>query len=83
MTEQMLGLLGWVGFAGLMAFYWMIGSGRPVKAYVASTVGAAMFLIVGVAIQLGYAVKLPSLIVMESVIIVLNVRSIAKLRAGQ
>jgi hypothetical protein len=82
-TEQILSLLGWLGFAGLMAFYWMIGSGRPIKAYVASSVGAAAFLIIGVAIQMGYQVKLPSLIVMESVIIGLNLRAIYKLRGDR
>lgn len=76
-----LNILGWLGFAGLMAFYWMIGTGRPAKAYLASTFGAAMFLIVGIASQFGYAAHLPSLWIMEATIIVLNVRALVKLRS--
>jgi hypothetical protein len=83
MTElPILNWFGWLGFAGLMAFYWMIGSGRPMKAYLASTFGAAMFLIIGIASHYGYAAHLPSLSVMEACIIVLNVRAMWKLRQG-
>jgi hypothetical protein len=76
-----LNLFGWLGFAGLMAFYWMIGTGRPAAAYLASTFGAAAFLVVGVASQFGYAAHLPSLWIMESCVIALNVRALVKLRA--
>jgi hypothetical protein len=80
MTElPILDWFGWLGFAGLMAFYWMIGTGRPLKAYLASTFGAAMFLVVGLASQFGYAAHLPSLWLMESCVIALNVRAIRKL----
>jgi hypothetical protein len=83
MTElPILDLFGWLGFAGLMAFYWMIGTGRPAIAYWASTFGAAMFLIVGLASQLGYAAHLPSLWLMEATIICLNLRALHKLRRG-
>lgn len=77
---NLLDILGWLGFGGLMAFYWMIGKGRPAKAYLASTFGASMFLIVGIAILLGYQAKLPSLVVMETTIIGLNLRSLWHLR---
>jgi hypothetical protein len=38
-----------------------------------------MFLIVGIAMQLGYTAKLPSLIAMEATFIVLNIRALLKL----
>jgi hypothetical protein len=74
-----LDLLGWVGFASLMIFYWKIGAGRPATAYFASIFGSLMFLIVGIAMQLGYTAKLPSLIAMEATFIVLNIRALLKL----
>jgi hypothetical protein len=75
-----LNWLGWAGFVGLMAFYWMLGRGRPAAAFWASTFGAAMFLIIGIASWFGYAAKLPSLVLMETCIIVLNQRSLWQLR---
>lgn len=84
MTElPLLNVFGWVGFAGLMVFYWMIGTARPLAAYYASTFGAAMFLIVGLAMQFGYAAHLPALWLMESCVIGLNVRAILKLRRAE
>jgi hypothetical protein len=81
LTElPILNYFGWLGFIGLMAFYWMIGTGRPLRAYLASTFGALMFLIVGAASQFGYAAHLPSLWIMESCIIILNLRAIWKLK---
>jgi len=81
MTElPILNYLGWLGFAGLMLFYWMIGTGRTAAAYWFSTFGAIMFLIVGLFTQFGYAAKLPSLWIMESCIIILNFRALWKLR---
>ena len=75
-----LDLFGWLGFAGLMIFYWLIGTGRPAVAYIASCIGAACFFIIGVASEFGYAAHLPSLWVMEACVIVLNVRALLKLR---
>lgn len=75
-----LDALGWVGFSALLAFYWMIGTGRPAKAYLAATFGAACYLVIGVALQCGYTAKLPSLVVMESTFIVLNLRALVALR---
>lgn len=84
MTDvPILDLFGWLGFAGLMAFYWMIGTGRPARAYVASCFGASMFLIIGIASWFGYATHLPSLVIMEAAIILLNLRALHKLRGGQ
>lgn len=79
-SAPILDLFGWLGFAGLMIFYWMIGTGRPAAAYIASCFGAAMFLVVGVASEFGYAAQLPSLWVMETCVIALNVRALLKLR---
>lgn len=75
-----LNALGWLGFAGLMAFYWMIGKGRPAAAYWASTFGALMYFIIGVASEFGYYAKLPSMWFMEACIIGLNFRALYKLR---
>lgn len=81
MTElPILNLLGWLGFGGLMAFYWMIGKGRPAAAYWCSTFGALMFFIIGVFSEFGYAAKLPSMWFMELAIIVLNFRSLYLLK---
>jgi cytochrome b subunit of formate dehydrogenase len=76
-----LDTLGWLGFGGLMTFYWMIGKGRTKLAYYASSFGAAMFLIVGIFMHFGYFAKLPSLPLMEAVIIALNIRSIKALKS--
>ncbi len=75
--------LGWLGAAGLFAFYWLIGSKRVLLAYLFGTLGAAAWLAIGILTELGYAAELPSLIVMESVIIVMNVRGFLAWRKGQ
>ncbi len=74
--------LGWLGAAGLFAFYWLIGSKRVLLAYLFGTLGAAAWLVIGILTELGYAAELPSLIVMESVIIVMNVRGFLAWRRG-
>ena len=71
-----LDFVGWVGMFGLGLFYWLLGSGKVLHAYLWGTLGALAWLIVGVATEMGYAAKLPSLIVMESMIIVMNARGI-------
>ncbi len=73
--------LGWLGAAGLFAFYWLLGSKRVLLAYIFGTLGAAAWLVIGILTELGYAAELPSLIVMEAVIIVMNVRGIIAWRA--
>lgn len=75
--------LGWLGAAGLFAFYWLIGSKRVLLAYLFGTLGAAAWLAIGILTELGYAAELPSLIVMESVIIVMNVRGFLAWRKGR
>lgn len=75
--------LGWLGAAGLFTFYWLIGSKRVLLAYLFGTLGAAAWLAIGILTELGYAAELPSLIVMESVIIVMNVRGFLAWRKSQ
>lgn len=68
--------LGWAGAMGLFVFYWLLGSKRVVMAYVFGIIGSIMWLVIGILIAMGYATTLPSLIVMESVIIIMNIRGI-------
>lgn len=75
--------LGWIGAAGLFAFYWLIGSKRVLEAYVFGTIGATAWLGVGILTEMGYAAELPSLIVMEAVIIGMNIRGILAWRRSK
>lgn len=68
--------LGWGGMIGLGLFYWLLGSGKVLQAYVWGTIGAAAWLAVGVLTQLGYAAQMPSLIFMEAMVIGMNIRGI-------
>lgn len=77
MTElPWLDLVGWIGFLGLGAFYWLLGSGEVLTAYIFSIIGAGAWLVIGVASEMGYAAELPSLITMETMIILMNIRGI-------
>ncbi len=49
-------------------------------AYVYGTIGALAWLIVGIFTELGFAAKLPSLIVMEIMVVVMNIRGIINWR---
>ena len=81
MTElPWLDMLGWVGFAGLGAFYWLLGSGKVLQAYIFSMIGAGAWLAVGIAIEFGHMAVLPSLIAMELMVILVNIRGIIKWR---
>jgi len=75
-----LDVLGWAGTIGLFLFYWLLGSKRVVMAYVFGIIGGAMWLTIGILTHFGYAAELPSLVLMESVIIVMNIRGIIKWR---
>ena len=77
-----LDILGWIGTIGLFAFYWLLGSKLVLPAYIFGTIGAAMWLVIGILTHLGYAAELPSLVVMESVIIIMNIRGIYKWKKG-
>jgi nicotinamide riboside transporter PnuC len=68
--------IGWIGFVGLGLFYWLLGSGNVLQAYIFGTIGAVAWLIVGIATQLGFASQLPSLIIMETMVILMNIRGI-------
>lgn len=72
--------IGWVGMLGLGMFYWLLGSKKVLAAYVWGTLGAAAWLAVGVATELGYATQLPSLIAMEIMVIIMNIRGILNWR---
>jgi hypothetical protein len=76
MTEVLVSVLGWLGFAGLAAFYWLIGSGKVLKAYVFGTIGAVAWLFVGIASYYGAVPELPSLVVMEAMVVAMNIRGI-------
>lgn len=76
----LLDWLGWAGMLGLGLFYWLIGSGKVLQAYVWGTLGAGAWLIVGVLTYYGYAAQLPSLILMETMVIILNIRGIINWR---
>jgi len=71
-------LIGWAGSIFLLMFYWLLGSQKIELAYVFSTVGAALWLWIGVEITFFEAKpeKLPSLIFVESAIIFMNIRGI-------
>ena len=71
-----LDFVGWAGMLGLGLFYWLLGSGKVLQAYIWGTLGAFAWLVVGVATKLGYASELPSLIFMEAMVIVMNIRGI-------
>lgn len=77
---NVLDLIGWIGFFGLGAFYWLLGSGKVLQAYVYGTIGAVAWLIVGIFTEFGFASQLPSLIVMEIMVVVMNIRGIINWR---
>lgn len=78
--ETLLWLFGWLGTIGLFIFYWLIGSGKVVQAYVAGIIGGFFWLLIGVGTMYGIHPTLPSLVLMESVIIIMNIRGIIKWR---
>ena len=78
--ELFLSLCGWLGTLGLFLFYWLLGSGKVLSAYIYGTIGALGWLIVGIGTMYHYHVQLPSLILMESVVIVMNIRGIVNWR---
>ena len=63
---SLIDVLGWVGTAGLFAFYYLIARQRVLLAYLFGNVAGLFWLLVGI------LTPLPSLILMESVIILLN-----------
>ncbi len=68
--------VGWGGFVTLGAFYFLLGSGKVVPAYVFSLTSSVFWLVIGTAFMLGYAARMPSLIAMEIMVIGLNIRGI-------
>jgi len=73
-------LCGWLGTLGLFLFYWLLGSGKVLPAYIYGTIGAFGWLIVGIGTMYSVHVQLPSLILMESVVIIMNIRGILNWR---
>jgi len=82
MIETLFWLLGWGGTIGLFVFYWLLGSGKVVQAYTAGIIGGVFWLIIGIGTMFGVHVQLPSLVLMETVIIVMNIRGIIKWKRG-
>jgi hypothetical protein len=78
---NILDLLGWGGAAGLLAFYWFLGSQKIGLAYTFGIVGGVFWLAVGIVTAFWTVqVSLPSLIFMEAVVIIMNVRGIVAWR---
>ncbi len=75
-----LDAIGWAGAVGLGMFYWLLGSKKVLAAYIWGIAGGFAWLTVGIATELGYATQLPSLIAMEAMVIVMNIRGIANWR---
>ncbi len=73
-----LDMIGWLGAICLGLFYYLLGSGKVVVAYVFSLIGGVFWLTIGVATIMGYAAHMPSLIATEVMVIVLNIRGIYK-----
>lgn len=73
---NVLDLIGWVGFVGLGLFYWLLGSGKVLQAYIYGTMGAIAWLIVGILTEFGFAAQLPSLVMMEIMVVGMNIRGI-------
>ena len=72
----MMDAIGWLGFTGLGLFYWQLGSGKVLSAYIYGTLGALAWLAVGVMSHLGIHSELPSLVVMETMVVIMNIRGI-------
>ena len=77
-----LSWVGWAGFAGLMGFYWFLAKKKVLRAYGFGIFGGVAWFIIGVATILGYAATLPSLALMELVIIGLMIHGIIKWGRG-
>jgi len=68
--------MGWVGGGSLAVFYWKLGQGKVLEAYVFNIIGSALWLAVGIFTYYGYAAQLPSLIATEAMFIILAVKGI-------
>lgn len=64
-------------------FYWLLGSGKVLKAYVFGTLGALSWLAVGVLTQFGFASELPSLIGTELLVVGMNIRGVINWRKAE
>ena len=73
-----LDAVGWAGALCLWAFYWLLGSGKVVEAYVFSLISSVFWMVIGVAMVMGYAAHMTSLIALEVVIVSFNIRGIYK-----
>ena len=73
-----LDAVGWVGALCLLTFYWLLGSGHVVQAYIFALIGSIFWMVIGVATLLGYAAHMTSLVALEVVIIIFNIRGIYK-----
>lgn len=69
-------ILGWLGTFGLFAFYWLLGSGKVLQAYIWGCFGAAGWLTIGILSHFDIHAEMPSLVLMETVVIIMNIRGI-------
>lgn len=76
----MLDMIGWCGSVLVLLFYWFSGSGHMVIGYWCAIGGAAIWLCIGIATEFGYATAFPSLIALETAVIVLCFRGIRRLK---
>ena len=71
-----LDYLGWLGGLSLAVFYWELGKGNVLRAYIFNIIGSSAWLVVGVLTYFGFASDLPSLIATEAMFIVLAIKGI-------
>lgn len=73
---SLLDYMGWGGGFSLAIFYWKLGKGKVLEAYIFNIIGSALWLAVGIFTYYGYAAQLPSLIATEAMFIILAVKGI-------
>ena len=71
-----LDYMGWLGGGFLAVFYWKLGKGKVLEAYIYNILGSGCWLAVGILTHYGYAAQLPSLIATEAMFILLAAKGI-------
>jgi len=71
---NVINLIGWIGFIFVILFYWLITTHRIVEAYICGIVGTVAFLTLSIGVQIGYVKNVPSLLSMQVMVLILNIR---------
>ena len=71
---SVIDIIGWVGFIGVVLFYWLISNDKVIEAHICGIVGTLAFLALGIAVTTGHCTKVPSLLTMQVMVIALNIR---------